>query len=135
MPDPIQVESAFQDLMIHLETTVSIRHRYSLLRDFLTRLDGEYKKYETYIIQLAEEVPFYKDPITWSGLSPEEIEADIDLFEEVSNQIQATLFNTTILHLKEICLLLYACLNEKGKFKKIFESVSGVEFPSVKSTE
>lgn len=71
MPDPIQVESEFQELMLRLETTASIRHRHAMIKQFLEELAGAFKKYETYIYQVVDEIPRYTIPLTWSGLSPQ----------------------------------------------------------------
>lgn len=116
MPDPIQIESEFQELMLRLETTASIRHRHSMIMQFFKNLAGEYKKYETYIYQIVDEIPLYSISISWSGLSPQEVEEEIRILENAYNALQSTGnyngFGEIINNLRAACILLYCCLDD-----------------------
>lgn len=132
MPDPIQIESSYQAVLVQFETTNSIRHQYSLFREFINELNGEYKRYETYIIQLAEKVPVYTIPLTWTGLDPQEIEADIHLFETIASELQLLkedeIFKKLITRLREICIILYCYLNNYSKANKHLSILCGFQF-------
>lgn len=132
MPDPIQVERNFQQVMAQLESTLSIRHRYKLFRGFCKSLDGSFKKYESYILQLLGELSAYSGPLSWSGLDPSEIEEDllnlesiyasIDLLEETQS------FSSVYNSLHVVCLLLYACLNEPAKVDDYLKKIADISF-------
>lgn len=128
MPDPIQVEKLFQEMMTHFESSLSIRHRYRLFRSFMESLEGSFKRYESYIVQIVDILPEYGGPITWSGLDPEDIEMDLNLLEELNRVLKLSKKSENFQHIQnqlgEICLVLYALLNEKNGFdhhlKKLF---------------
>lgn len=136
MPDPIQVEKLFQEMMAHFESSLSIRHRYRLFRYFMECLEGSFKRYESYIIQIVDILPEYGGPITWSGIDPEEIEIDLDLLEELERLLELSNKSENFQRIKnqlgEICLLLYAFLNEKNEvddhLKKLF-GIKGLNKP------
>lgn len=136
MPDPIQVEKLFQEMMTHFESSLSIRHRYRLFRNFMESLEGSFKRYESYIIQIVDILPEYGGPITWSGIDPEEIEIDLDLLEGLERLLKLSSksenFQRIQNHLGEICLILYAFLNEKNgvddHLKKLF-GIQGLDKP------
>lgn len=127
MPDPIEVENRFQMLRYHIESTESVRSRYRLLRDFLYYLDGDYKRYETYILQMVEEVPVYVGPILWSGLDPELLESDIDFLESISEELKTLKKNKNysdlLRRLKEVVILLHCCLNKPQEAKKYLHKI------------
>lgn len=116
MADPIQVEELFQELMEHFEATLSVRHRYRLFRNFIEILEGSFKKYESYILQIVDELPLFTDPLTWSGIDPEQIELDLSMLNTLNSKLQLTdkseNFRRVKIRLEEVCLILYACLND-----------------------
>lgn len=87
MPDPIQVERQFQETIDLFETSISIRHRYYLFRGFIKSLEGSFKKYESYILQLVDELPEYADPLTWTGMDPQQIEQDLALLDSIESEL------------------------------------------------
>jgi len=116
MPNPVQIEQLFQELNHQFENTASIRYRYYLFRNFIKSLEGEYKRYESYINQIITNLPLFNIPFTWSGLDPSEIEEDIDLFDILSSELQSIRNNIhakkIIKRLHEVCVIAYCCLNE-----------------------
>ncbi len=116
MPDPIQVEQSFQELMRHYESTISIRHRYRLFRNFVESLEGSFKKYESYILQIVDELSEFTEPLTWTGIDPEQIELDLALLNTLNSFLQLPEKSENFQHVRkrlaEVCLLLYACLND-----------------------
>lgn len=132
MADPIQVERNFQELMTLFDSTLSIRHRYKLFKEFAESLEGSFKKYESYIIQLLEELPVYSDPLSWSGLDPIETEEDLLLIESIQSEFdlsEKSLHVSSIKkNLQKVCLLLYACLNEAEKADEFLIILSGRSF-------
>ncbi len=116
MPNPVKVEELFQELTYQFENTASIRYRYYLFRNFVNNIEGEYKRYESYINQIIIDLPLFGIPVTWSGIDPSEIEEDIDLFEILSSELQSVRNNTQAINitkrLHEVCLIAYSCLNE-----------------------
>jgi hypothetical protein len=111
MPHPIQVEITFRELMLELEQTTSMRQRFTLIRLFIRLLSGEYKKYDSYLIQLAEEIPVYSGPTTYSGLNPALLDQDIQLFLDVSSRVaemyDSEKFRLGLDRLRQVCILQY----------------------------
>lgn len=117
MPDPIHVETSFQEVMIQFESSLSIRHRYRLFRDFADSLEGSFKKYESYILQLVDELPVYSEPLSWSGINPEHLERDLSMLNSLDLALDLSKksknYQKILGRLEEVCLLLYGCLKEK----------------------
>lgn len=133
MPDPIQVERLYQELRIHFESTLSVRHQYALFRRFIERLEGSVKKFETYIIQLLDDLSVYPNPLSWSGIDPEDIELDLALLETLNKQLRLSEksenYRRISDNLEQICLLLFSCLNDAsaaGKYLKKMYSFGGL---------
>lgn len=116
MADPIQVEHSFQELMGHFESTISIRHRYRLFRNFVENLEGSFKKYESYILQIIDELPEFAGSLTWSGIDPEQTELDLALLNTLNSNLdlakKSENFSVVKKRLEEVTLLLFACLND-----------------------
>lgn len=133
MPDPIQVERLYQELKIHFESTLSVRHRYALFRKFIERLEGSFKKYETYIIQLLDDLSVYPNLLSWSGIDPEEIELDLVLLETLNKELhlseKSENYQRISDNLEQVCLLLFSCLDDAsaaGKYLKKMYSFKGL---------
>jgi hypothetical protein len=62
MSHPIQVEKTFRELMLELEQTTSVRQRFTLIRRFILSLNGEYKKYDSYLFSWLKRFPFIHVP-------------------------------------------------------------------------
>lgn len=132
MPDPIQVERLFQEVISHVESTQSIRHRYRLFREFIKTLEGSYKKYESYIIQVLDELPVYSGPLSWSGIDPQGIEDDLLLLEDIESSIELSKksanFHEVKSNLQQVTLLLYCCLNHTSKVDNYLQKITGLSF-------
>lgn len=132
MADPIEVERNFQEVMARFESALSIRHRYRLFNEFAGKLEGSFKKYESYILQLLEELPVYSGPLSWSGLDPAEIEKDLVLIETIRSAVglydENQNVNSVGKSLQTVCLLLYVCLNETEKANEYLKKVAGITF-------
>jgi hypothetical protein len=111
MPDPIHVEKTFQELTRELELVSSIRHRYSLIRDFIQILDERYSTFDSYLIQICSELPVYTSPITYSGMDPETLEEDVILFQKIAESVselsEIKTFQIALNGLKRICIIQY----------------------------
>lgn len=134
MPDPIQVERLYQGLKLHFESTLSIRHQYVLFRRFIDCLEDSVKKYETYIIQLIDDLSTYPNPLSWSGMDPEDIELDLALLDTLNSELQLSgkceNFHEISDNLKEVCLLLFSCLNDAsgaGKYLHKIYDIRGID--------
>ncbi|MDR9366642.1 MAG: hypothetical protein RI575_14995 [Balneolaceae bacterium] len=137
MPDPIQVEQLFRELMEQLESTISIRHRYHLFRSFIDILEGSYSKFESYILQIADELPVFTGPLTWTGIDPSEIEYDLALLDKLESELhlsdKSENFTAVYNRLRVVCILLYGCLNDlKGVNLHIEKTLgmSGMNYPN-----
>lgn len=132
MPDPIQVERNFQEVNGRIESSLSIRHRYRLFGKFIDMLEGAFKKYESYIVQLLDEMPLYSTPLTWTGMDPMEIENDLIKLEKLQARIalseKSEKFNEIKSNLQEVCLLLFCCLNDAEKIDYYLKKVTGLSW-------
>lgn len=136
MPNPIQVEQSFQEMMGHFESTLSIRHRYRLFRNFIESLEGSFKKYESYILQIVDELPTFTKPLTWSGIDPEQIELDLALLSTLDSFLQLSEksenFQNVKKRLEEVCLLLFGFVNDLqgvNHHLKISFGLTGLDIP------
>lgn len=137
MPDPIQVEQSFRELMEQFESTFSIRHRYHLFRSFIEILKGSYSKFESYILQIVDELPLFTEPLTWTGIDPSRIEHDLALLNKLESELQLSdkseNFTAVYNRLIEVCILLYACLNDLNGVNFHIEKMlgmSGMNYPN-----
>lgn len=139
MPDPIQVERLFQEVTSHIESTRSIRHLYKLFREFTEMLEGSYKKYESYIVQIFDELPLYSGPLNWSGIDPKDIEADLSLLEDIQSSIElsekSANFNKIKSNLQQVCLLLFCCVNHTEKVDDYLQKITGLSFHEISNKE
>jgi hypothetical protein len=123
MNNPIHVEKLYRKLTRELDSHQSIRHRYTLIRHFNQQLEGDYNLYESYLIQLAEKLPVYSSFVTYSGLDPEILENDIEVFHELSDKFEdirnSENFRKAVERLKVVCLVQYICVGEVEKFYQL----------------
>lgn len=116
MNDPVQIERQFQDVMAEFEQSESIRYRYKLFSLFTETLWGEYKKYNSYLIQFIPGLHMFTVPLTWFGIDPKELERYIIIMDDVCAAIwelkDSQHFQKVSGRLREACILLYCCLNE-----------------------
>lgn len=116
MPDPLLVEERFQVLVEELEPVESIRQRISLIRDFIHFLEGDYGKYESYVIELLYFWPLYSGPVTYSGISPSEILDDLRLLDEIASKVKTSVYQENVRditkRLREVAVILFLSLGE-----------------------
>ncbi|MCC5907264.1 MAG: hypothetical protein JJU13_13715 [Balneolaceae bacterium] len=135
MPNPVQIQQLFQKLIYQFENSVSIRYRYHIFRNFVKELEGEYKRYESYISHIIADLPLYGLPVTWSGIDPDELEDDLDLFATLISELPAlrksTHFKKINERLHEVCVYSYSCLNEFEVAEKHLEDLTGCRVSSL----
>jgi len=122
MPTPILVEEIFQKLVEELETIESIRQRSYLISEFTALLEGEYEKYESYLVELIQLWPVYAEPITYSGISPDVLKDDLRLLWKmaaISDAINGQKrFKDIISRLNEVIIIADICI---GNAKSVFD--------------
>ena len=113
---PVEVEMRFQELKGQLVETKSIRLRYRLFREFVMLFRGNYKLYESYLIESISELPEFYPPVTWTGMRPEELESYLDLLADIQNNTGRLKNDKWIIRimnrLYQACIMMYACLND-----------------------
>jgi len=116
MNDPVQIERRFQDVMGQFEQSESIRYRYRQFTIFTEALGGDYKKYSSYLIQFISGLHQFSVPLTWFGIKPKELERYIIIMDEISSAVaelkDSRYFQNVSGRLREVCVLMYCCLNE-----------------------
>jgi hypothetical protein len=128
MPDPIRVEEAFQEAAAAIETAQSFRFIFHQFFLFTTLLDGEYSKYQSYIRQLADTLPLYSLPVTWSGLDPGKLQKEAEMLEHISSEIKTDACSEVIRRLMEVSFLQYICVCEPEKAEEQFTNLTGLQF-------
>lgn len=130
MPDPIQVERDFQELMEYFDSIPSIRRRHQLFFDFLSSLEGEFRKYESYILQLLDDLPEFSNHLSWSGIDPEDVEGNLSMLEKIQSEIELSIksdhYSEIKRNLYEVCLLLQVCLGNIEKADAYLQKLTGV---------
>jgi len=130
MPDPIQVERDFQELMGYFDSVSSIRRRHQLFFEFLESLEGEFRKYESYILQLLDNLPEFSSHLSWSGIDPVDIEEKLSMLDKIQSEIELTEksnhYSDVKRNLQEVCLLLQVCLGNVEKADKYLQKLTGV---------
>lgn len=130
MPDPIQVERDFQELMEYFDSIPSIRRRHQLFFDFLSSLEGEFRKYESYILQLLDDLPEFSNHLSWSGIDPEDIEGNLSMLEKIQSEInlseKSDHYSDIKRNLHEVCLLLQVCLGNIEIADAYLQKLTGV---------
>lgn len=85
--DPLKIELLFERIYSDLESASSERAQLFSLYEFLKVIDGVYKPYESYLLQLFEYIPVVKNPLLFTGFEPEELEFFITSCHAASNAI------------------------------------------------
>lgn len=101
--DPLETERLYERVKSELETASSERVQLFCIDDFLKAIDGAYKQYESYLIQLFEYFPELKNPLFFTGVAPENLEALILRCQTAIDIIPELKENTGLQH-KIICL-------------------------------
>ncbi len=69
--DPLQVESIFQETLRLLMASPSERIQINLIDRFLDFISGNEKKFESYLIQIVQQLPVLNNPLIYAGIDPE----------------------------------------------------------------
>ena len=130
MPNPIRVEETFQTLVEDVEVVESVRQRIVMLRDFFYLFDGNYKKYESYIVELIHYWPLFSSPITYSGISPEEIAGDLMLLQEIADEVESLThlerYCDIINRLREVQFIMFLWMGEMDAALKLLKLTDGL---------
>lgn len=135
MPDPIYVEEAFQETAEAIELAQSFRYIFHQFFSFTNQLDGEYLKYQSYIRQLADALPLYTLPVTWSGLDPGMLQRDAGVLENIFNVIGSDSCTDVIQRLREVSFLQFICICEPEKATRLFEQITNSQLLKGKTGE
>ena len=122
MVSPVNVEKDFQKLNQDLDRVQSIRHRIWLICRFIESLEGEFNKYESYLLQVLSRLPRFAEPLTYSGLDPAWMESCCRLLDRavaaVTESEKITEFSRNRARLRQVTILQFSLVND-------LESVSG----------
>lgn len=124
MPNPVTIEKKFRELIETLHRVDSIRHRTWLMYRFISALEGEFNKYDSYLLQLAPELPRFTESLTYSGLDPAELERWADLFGTAERDVSALKtyqsFRENLKRLRQVVILQYGLT---GDFEACFRNL------------
>ncbi len=131
MPNPVHVEKIFRELNSELAQIASVKHRLTLLRNFIEILNGEFRSYGSYLLQVMSEFPLFTSPLTFSGKDPAQIEQDLKQFDRIIEQVpemrEIESFVKGIEKSRQVCLILYACLGEMDKVRTLLKEWFGID--------
>lgn len=85
--DPIKIEKLFEKVSSELKLAGSERTQLFLIYEFLSSLNGKYRAYDSYIIQLFDAFPTLNQPLLFTGIKPEEFARVINDCEKVISAI------------------------------------------------
>lgn len=130
MRNPIEIEQAYQKLIDEFHNSFSIRLKYRLFQEFISLLDKQYKKYISYIIEFASNLPLLGNSIMWIGIDPTELDDFIRTLQEIKDEDEKLGRDKKLIdlitRLQEVCILLYCCLNELEEVRSRLETVYGL---------
>ena len=116
MPNPVEVEKEYRELINQLERIASVRHRIWLIYDFVKRLDGQFQKFDSYLLQIGARIPVFTSPLTYKGLDPSEVESWIDLFVKLRQSSSEfknhSTLKSSLNNLCGVCVLQYLIVEE-----------------------
>ena len=126
MPDPIHVEESFLKLVRELEENPSIRQQFQYIRDFIEILEGKYRKYDSYLMQLAEIMPEFRSVLTFTGIGPKEVEELLNKLKEVAKSVselkESVRFEGSLRSLEKTTGILYYFAGEDKKGAEFLET-------------
>lgn len=135
MPNPLKIEEAFQQAVSDIEAALSYRFIYARFFDFVTLIEGEYGKYQSYLVQMIDMLPVFKLPIMWTGLDPKELALYADTIEEIAHGIKIEPPTNVVQRLRQAAFFQYICLSEPeratGELAKITDTYLVKHFESI----
>jgi hypothetical protein len=126
MPNPIDIEQAYQQAVNDIETALSYRFIFARFFEFVKLLEGDHLKYQSYLIQLMDMLPVFTLPIMWSGLDPENLAGYADSIEEISEKIHREPPARVVQRLRQAAFLQYICLSEPALAVSELRKISGI---------
>jgi hypothetical protein len=125
MPNPIEIEEAFQQTIGDMDGAQSFRFIYSRFFDFTERLEGDFLKYQSYLVQLLDLLPVFTLPITWSGMNPNELSGYADSIEDISRLIGSEPPAEAVKRLRQAAFLQYICVSDPERAILELKKVTG----------
>jgi hypothetical protein len=71
--DPIKIEQLYGQLRTEIKRAGSERVQLFYIHQFIKEIDGSYREFDSYLIQLFELFPYLENPLLFTGLKPEEL--------------------------------------------------------------
>lgn len=118
MPNPIEVEQKFTQLLEELDSSLSLVNKWKSIAEFFELIREDISSYDTYCLQLVPQLPVFRDPLSVTGCDPEFFEQLLKLSDDISRKIasiQEEHFRKARQSLVCSFLFLYACLGELDK--------------------
>ena len=81
--DPLKIEGLYEKSKIDLSVSDSDRIQLDIIYSFIQKLEGHFEKFDSYLIQLFEELPELNHPLLFTGIDPEYLEEVINTIELV----------------------------------------------------
>lgn len=126
MPNPIDIEQAYQQAVNDIEAALSYRFMFARFFEFVNLLEGDHLKYQSYLIQLMDMLPVFTLPIMWSGLDPDNLARYADSIEEMSEEIHRDPPVRVVQRLRQAAFLQYICLSEPALAVSELRKISGI---------
>lgn len=78
---PVEVDILFKETVQQLKVSPSERIRINLIDRFLEAISGFERNYQSYLIQLVEELPSLPNPMLFAGIHPSNLKGFIGRLE------------------------------------------------------
>ena len=129
MSSPLAVEEHFQQLVEDLRGAESFRQKVTWIREFLFLLDGEFGKYESYIIQLIPHWPVWSGPITYTGLPPVSFMNDLELLQKLEKQCgevkEMKIFYEVLKRTREVAIVSFCFAGDPDRATELIRKWTG----------
>nr|BDD47195.1 hypothetical protein 6 [Balneolaceae bacterium] len=119
MPNPIQLERRYAELMEILEGSYSYRYQWQEAGCFLDLIREEFSTYDTYCIQIVQQLPEFANPLSIAGINPKvfiNLNNQLNELQSAIPQVQG-IENLRLVQasIQQSLLFLFACLGELEK--------------------
>ncbi len=84
---PVEVDILFKETVQQLKVSPSERIRLNLIDQFIDAIAGFEKNYQSYLIQLVEELPSLPNPLLFAGIHPSNLQGFIRRLETACTSI------------------------------------------------
>ena len=131
MNNPLEIEQKFEKLQKQLALSGSVRERLFLIHDFLAGYQKNRLLYESYVHQLAEQIPVIEHPMQLAGTDPgllipvyetfQNVQADYPVLSELDS------FRNALRSVRDHIIFLFACLGEYQTASEWFISENQTE--------